>query len=300
MPHPASTSVQTSRSRGRRHLLAAVAFGMGGVVLSAVAMAGTVLSYSARGECRGEIETAWIQGSQFRVDGGIDGLDYSTLYDGGERVTTALMHDQRQYFEMEVDEDALDYQADVAYSGGNFIEKQMDKAQAQMKAQCEQMERQGMPCPEMSTDMQGMMSGMMASQLPTWRNLGRGGEVGGVACQWWERGQGGVKLREECRAGISDLRIAERDRRGFAKGIAVMERYAGGMQGMSRGITGQDPAHSNPPPDTLVLEQICFDATGNESGHASADFADSIIDESVFAIPDGYTRMSMDGAQPAE
>lgn len=255
------------------------------------AQAGSRIGFAATGECEPELESLKIDGSQFRSDSRVGGQGTSLLYDGVERVMTTLMHDSLQYLQTEVDEDALDYQGDVADSTGNYMNKQMEKMEAQMAQQCAQMRSQGMQCPEM--DLRGMMQGMVANQMPTWRDLDRDGESGGIACRWWERAQAGRKVMEECSAKVGALPIGERDRRGLQRGVQVMQRYGGNMMGMMRGLTGEDAPPSGMPSDAVAIAQVCFGADGRESGRVAATFAESEVDAAEFEIPSGYSQMRM-------
>lgn len=274
-------------------LTAALAVGLIGT-----ARAGATVTFATTGTCPGEVESIKIDGSRFRSDSRMGGSPSSLIYDGVERLMTTLMHDTRKYLLTEVDEDALDYQGDVADSTGNYIGKQLEKVEAQMAAQCKEARKQGMECPMAGMDVQGMMQGMMSSQMPAWRDLDRDGESAGVACRWWERSQGGRKIMEQCGAKFSALTLGDRDRRGLERGMQVMTRYGTSMLGMLRGLTGDAPAPAGPPQDTLVVAQVCFGPDGKESGRATAEFAEGAIPESAFETPSDYSQMKMaDGAQ---
>ena len=261
---------------------------------SAAAHAGTLVAFAPdSGACPVEILGVKIDGGRFRIDTRSQELEGTLLYDHAERLMTSLMHDQRQYMQIEVDEDALDYQGDVATSTGNYMDKQFEKIEAQMAQQCADLRKQGMDCPMANMDMRGMMKGMMSSQVLAWRDTGRDGESGGVACRWWERTQGGRKVMEECSAKVAALPIAERDRRGLERGMQVMHRYGSNMMGMMKGITGDAAAPAGLPKDALSIVQLCFGPDGKESGRVVATFAEQQIAEAGFQIPSGYTQLRM-------
>lgn len=264
------------------------------VVATCGARAGTVVSFeTVAGACRGDLLSAKIDGGRFRVDSHTGDQEGTLLYDHAERMMTSLVHRQRQFVQIEVDEDALDYQGDVADSTGNYMNRQMEKVEAQMAQQCEQMRKQGMGCPTMGLDMRGMMKGMMANQMPTWRDTGRDGDSNGVACRWWEQAQGGRPVREECSARVSTLPIDERDRRGFERGMQVLHRYGSNMMGMLKGFTGQTELPSVMPKDALSIVLVCIGPDGKESGRSVARFTQQQIAESEFELPFGYTPMKM-------
>ncbi len=266
----------------------AFAFVMG---LAPATEAASIIRFAKTGECDSELDALKIDGNQFRADSRVDGQGTSLLYDGVERLMTTLMHDSRQFMQTEVDEDALDYQGDVADSTGNYMNKQMEKMEAQMAQQCAQMRKQGMECPQM--DLRGMMQGMVANQMPTWRDLERDGESAGIACRWWERAQGGRKVREECIAKVGAWPIGERDRRGLERGLLVMQRYGNNMMGMMRGLTGNDAPRSGMPKDGVAIAQVCYGADGGESGRVAATFAEAKVEAADFEIPSDYAQMRM-------
>lgn len=264
-----------------------------GLALLGAAHAGTEIKFERTGACPHETESLKIDGSRFRSDSRVGGQDSSLLYDGLERLMTTLMHDSREYVQTEVDEDALDYQGDVANSTGNYMNKQMEKMDAQMAQQCEQARKQGLECPMAGMDVRALMQGMMASQATTWRDLERDGEVAGLACTWWERAHSARKVMQECSAKVVALPINDRDRRGLERGLRVMDRYGSNMLGMVTGLTGQAPSQAGLPQDGLVVEQVCFGGDGKSTGRVVASFADVKFDASTFAIPAGYSEMRM-------
>lgn len=264
------------------------------LVFAGTAQAATRVTFESKGACPSEAESLTIDGSRFRSDTSVEGQGTSLLYDGAERLMITLMHDVRQYMQTEVDEDALDYQGDVADSTGNYMNKQMEKMETQMAQQCAEMRKQGMDCPQV--DIRGMMQGMVNNQMPAWRDLDREGESAGIGCRWWERTQGGVRIKEECSAKVGDLPIGERDRRGLERGIKVMQRYGSNMQGMMQGLTGDAAQQSGLPQDGLVIAEVCYGADGKEIGRVTAKFVEATVDAKLFETPAGYSQMSMSEA----
>jgi hypothetical protein len=113
------------------------------------ARADVSIDYAIDGDCAMEPSGMKVSGSRLRVDTRSGGGDGSGLFDGMEDMATYLDHERRTFNEMEVDLDAADYMGDVAKSSVHFVDREMEKMQAQMKDACEQMQKQGMDCPQL-------------------------------------------------------------------------------------------------------------------------------------------------------
>ena len=123
------------------------------------------LSYEISGsECTPEPTAVWLRGSLLRFDMVQAGERYSVLYDGSEQLMTMLDHRNRTRMALEMDDDRLDYQADVMTSTGTYIDKEMAKARAQMAQMCDQLKQQGQACPDLSAMMDLKAMTRMAQQ----------------------------------------------------------------------------------------------------------------------------------------
>jgi hypothetical protein len=80
------------------------------------AHAATVLEYRREGECATDFERIAIDGLHMRIDMRMDGVDMTSLIDDDEQVMHQVMHDSRTYMTMESDDDAVDFNSDVARS----------------------------------------------------------------------------------------------------------------------------------------------------------------------------------------
>ena len=126
--------------------------------LALPARADVTLTWAAEGApCLVEPTALYVSGPMLRADTRQAGMDYSLVYDGIEQFGTQLDHTQRTVYQMEFDDDALDFQGDVAHATGVRVDKEMDKAQAeiekakvQMAAQCAELERRGYACPQVA------------------------------------------------------------------------------------------------------------------------------------------------------
>ena len=82
----------------------------------AAAQAATLLEYRHEGECATEFERMAIDGLNLRIDMRVDGIEMTSLIDDEEQLMHQVMHDSRSYMTMESDDDAVDFNSDVARS----------------------------------------------------------------------------------------------------------------------------------------------------------------------------------------
>jgi len=80
---------------------------------SAIASADVTLDYLTSGsDCHGDFERMQVKGAMLRVDSNRGGHDGSFIYDGIEKLAYALDHRRHQFAQLEIDEDAMDLNAD--------------------------------------------------------------------------------------------------------------------------------------------------------------------------------------------
>ena len=80
------------------------------------AQSATVLEYRHEGECATEFQRMAIDGLRLRIDMRVDGIEMTSLVDDEEQLMHQVMHDSRSYMTMESDDDAVDFNSDVARS----------------------------------------------------------------------------------------------------------------------------------------------------------------------------------------
>lgn len=80
------------------------------------AHAATVLEYRHEGECATDFERMAIDGLRLRIDMRVEGIEMTSLVDDDEQLMHQVMHDARTYMTMESDDDAVDFNSDVARS----------------------------------------------------------------------------------------------------------------------------------------------------------------------------------------
>lgn len=268
-------------------------------LVSGVSQADTSLIYPQQAQCKSNVLALQISGSRTRYDSVSENQPYSMLFDGTEDIITTLDHSNRRYHQVEVDEDALDYNKDVMSSAGTFMGNQMQNLQAQMKQQCAQMEKQGMSCPNMdlSSIMQSaqVMAGQNASKIEL-RPGDKNKTVAGMACKTYERYENGRKQSEECYIEPKDLVMSEKDKKYLLRNMKVMTHYALSFAGLSEKLNivdKQAPAQPDPADKDILLSQVCFAPDGSEVGRIEVQVSNAAIDEASFDIPAGYQVMSM-------
>lgn len=131
-------------------------FALLSLATAAPARADVSIDYAIEGDCAVEPAGLKISGSQLRIESGDTYGRGSSIFDGLEDVVIQLDHARRTWYEMEVDLDAADYMGDVAQSSMHYVDREIEKAQAQMQQACKQMESQGMRCPQ-GMDIKTMM-----------------------------------------------------------------------------------------------------------------------------------------------
>ncbi|HSE13613.1 MAG TPA: hypothetical protein VLB69_13365 [Rudaea sp.] len=112
------------------------------------AHADAVLEYQGGDDaCHADFTRVAVQGLSLRVDSPPPSQDMSMVYDAAEKVGVALDHKRKQFFEMEFDDDAIDFQGDVMKSTSNMVDRKAQQVQAmQPHGDCTAA-RDETPCP---------------------------------------------------------------------------------------------------------------------------------------------------------
>ena len=269
------------------------------VLVSGVSHADTSLIYPQQAQCKSNVLALQISGSKTRYDSLSENQPYSMLLDGMEDIITTLDHANRRYHQVEVDEDALDYNKDVMSSAGTYIGNQMQGLQAQMKEQCAEMEKQGINCPDMdlSSIMQNAqaMTNQQASKMEL-RLSETTNTVAGMPCKTFDRYENDNKESQECYVEPKDMVMSDIDKKYFLRNMKVMTHYAISFAGLSEKLSivdKQAPAQSDPADKDILLSKICFSPDGSEVGRIEVQVSNAAIDEASFDIPAGYQVMSM-------
>lgn len=268
-------------------------------LVSGMSQADTSLIYPQQAQCKSNVLALQISGSKTRYDSLSENQPYSMLFDGTEDIITTLDHANRRYHQVEVDEDALDYNKDVMSSAGTYIGNQMQGLQAQMKEQCAEMEKQGINCPDMdlSSIMQNAqaMTNQQASKMEL-RLSETTNTVAGMPCKTFDRYENDNKESQECYVEPKNMVMSDIDKKYFLRNMKVMTHYALSFAGLSEKLSNVDkqaPAQSDPADKDILLSKICFAPDGSEVGRIEVQVSNAAIDEASFDIPAGYQVMSM-------
>jgi len=98
--------------------MATKAFGvLAAFAFSACALADTTIGYRIDGVCAGDFDALQLKDHWLRADSH-QGVDNSMIYDGAEKLAYFLDNQNRTFMQTEMDEDAIDLQADMMTSLG--------------------------------------------------------------------------------------------------------------------------------------------------------------------------------------
>jgi hypothetical protein len=273
-------------------------------LIPCVSQADVSLTYQQRTQCKSKMTALLISGSRMRFDSVMDNKKYSMLFDGTDEMMTTLDHSGRQYWQTEVDEDALDYSKDVMSSTGTFMDKQMQAMQAQMKQQCAQMEKQGFNCSNMPdlTSMMKNAQAMSAQQMPKIeiKQSDKNQVMAGMDCKTFDRYENGSKSSEECYVEPEDLLIPDKDKKYLLRNMNIMLHYSSSVSGFAdkmQAINNLAPSQPDPADKNILLLQVCIAPNGDEVGRVEAQINIETIDSASFRTPPGYQLMSMGGQE---
>ncbi len=87
-----------------------------GLFLATGALADTTLTYRSDGACRGDFDRVELKAQWLRVDAGANGESSSMIYDHAEKLAYFVDNRTHTFMQTELDEDAVDLQADIMKS----------------------------------------------------------------------------------------------------------------------------------------------------------------------------------------
>ena len=87
-----------------------------GLFLSTGALADTTLTYHSDGGCTGDFDRVELKAQWLRVDAGASGQSSSMIYDHAEKLAYFVDNRSHSFMQTELDEDAVDLQADIMKS----------------------------------------------------------------------------------------------------------------------------------------------------------------------------------------
>ena len=271
------------------------------LLCAAAAQADAVLEYEGTSAaCHGDFARLAISGLSMRVDSAPPQQDNSFIYDAAEKTGVALDHRNRQLFELEFDDDAIDFQGDVMKSTSNMIDRKVEKIQAQVCG------RDGAACPpgavmipqtlagtpandtqQNKAMMQQNMEHMAPDQrarmeqsiqalresgyaglagpaaMPVTEATGEQRDVRGIACAVERVTLQGEVLREDCRADFDRLGRDAADLKRLQRAFQRMQKFSATIRDnlrMAKGMT-REPVDAQ----RVLVARRCF-ANGRSSG----------------------------------
>jgi hypothetical protein len=221
--------------------------------------------------------------------------DLSFIYDAAEKTGIALDRARKQFFEMEFDDDAIEFQGDVMKSTLTMVEKKVQQIQKQLPpcpeggprgaTACmpagavasmdlamspgdpkalEQMMQQSlerMP-KEQRAQMQQVLKNMRSSgyfktQPPVIEATGEQREVNGIRCAVERVKDEGQLIREDCRTTVDGLGLDAGDVKRLQRAFLRLQKFAASVRANLRlARMDREPADT----DHLIVERRCFDA----------------------------------------
>jgi hypothetical protein len=290
------------------------------VISASAAHADAVLEYAGSdAECHADFVRVAVQGLSMRIDSAPPAQDMSMVYDAAEKVGVALDHKHKQFFELEFDDDAIDFQSDVMKSTSNMVDKKTQQMQAQLPPGrsssaaramdgregpavdpklMEQMMQQNMEhmTKEQRAQMEAAMKNMRSSGYfgpqsePVIEATGERREVGGLACSVERVTQDGALLREDCRTTLDALGLDAADVKRLQRTIQRMQKYAGAVTANLRLV--RNVKRDNADPEHPLVERRCFDQ-GKPIGDVTLRVRHETAPADWFVTPADYGRMDM-------
>lgn len=301
------------------------------------AHADAILEYGgADASCHGDFTRVAVQGLSMRIDGAPPGDDYSFVYDAAEKAGVSLDHKRKQLYEMELDDDAIDFNADVMKSTSNMVERKTEQAQADAARMCAQTGQPGtcaaaeamrsagangmaaMPQIDpkmMESMMQQSMQHMNAEQRKQMEEAMKNLRAAGVAASrsapvveatGEQRDIGGVSCSVE--RVTQDGALLREDCRARLDGIGVdgpdlkrLQRAIGRMEKFASSVRdnlriGRSMTREMSYPDNVVVERRCFEG-GKPSGAATLHVRRDAAPADWFTVPAGYARANVTGGR---
>jgi len=290
-----------------------------GLLLCATAThADAVLEYSGSDAgCHADFVRVAVQGLSMRIDSAPPAQDMSMVYDSAEKVGVALDHKRKQFFELEFDDDAIDFQGDVMKSTSNMVDRKTEQLQKQLPPGAMQPGASGMPQVDpkmmeqmMQQNMEHMTKEQRAQTEAAMKNMRASGyfgpqsepvvevtgekrEVGGLACTVERVTQDGQLLHEDCRASLDAIGLDPADVKRMLRVILRMQKYASSVTANLRLVKNlKSVQRDNVDPQHPLVERRCFDQ-GKPSGDVTLRVRSETVPADWFVTPPDYAPMDI-------
>ena len=274
-----------------------------------------VLEYSgSSADCHADFVRVAVQGLSMRIDSAPPAEDMSMVYDAAEKVGVTLDHKRKQFFELEFDDDAIDFQGDVMKSTSNMIDRKTEQVKAQLPPGTMSASPNGMAQVDpkmmeqmMQQNMQHMTKEQRAQTEEAMKNLRSSGyfgpqaepvievtgekrEIGGLTCAVERVTQDGQLVREDCRTTLDAIGIDPADVKRMMRVILRMQKYASTVTANLRLVKNAQRDHVDP--QHPLVERRCFDQ-GKPTGDVTLRVRSESLPADWFVRPADYTRLDM-------
>ena len=285
------------------------------------AQADTILEYSGNTTaCHADFERLAVHGPALRIDQAPPQQDFSFAYDGVEKTGVVLDRGHKQFFEMEFDDETIDFQGDVMKSTSTMVNKKMQQAQnqaAQVSGGSAQfnMGPNGMPQidpkmmdammqqsmqhlnkeqrAQMEQAMQNMRQyyGGAAPSAPVITATGEQREVNGLRCAVERVTRDEQVLREDCRAPLDALGLDAADLKRLQRALARMQKFAASVR-ENLHVAGVKMDREQADVQHLLVERRCYEQ-GSDNRAVTLGVRRESAPADWFERPADYTQMDM-------
>lgn len=264
------------------------------------ASADTTLSYRISGKDCEPVTPVWqFTRTHMRSESRISEIDSVNIYDHLEKRTYVLNPYNRTFFSADIDIDTADFQRDVIASMGHGAKRISGKdMQADAISTCDFMATDSLPGEMPSCKGDDPM--FTYEPFRMWdgkrkridRDVGTA-TIGGIECIRREHLRDGKRLREDCSTSAGNLKIP-------AEEASILDRMTKhNLKVATMALENYKTLIENGAARVVLVEQVCYDVGGRETGRATLQIDHSPIPPERFEVPGGYVNALAPGKRPA-
>jgi hypothetical protein len=265
---------------------------------SPAVLADTTMSYRLEGkDCVPDLSVWQFTHTHMRSESRTLGMPSTVIYDHLEKLSYVLNPANRTYFMSEMDLDAADFKGDVLDSMGHQTKKSGGTHVTQDIAACLVL-----PTDLLQNEAPACKGGdpMIAVDPPrSWdgkrkrvdRDVGKA-TVSGIECTRREHLRDGSKLREDCTTSPTALKLPVEE----AKLLERITRHQ--LAAVKMTFRESHATLADLFQRVVIVEQVCYDGDGRESGRATLQVDHAPIPPARFEVPDDYVNAMATGKAP--
>ena len=266
---------------------------------SPAAFADTTLSYRVQGkDCMPDTSSWQFTPSHMRSESRTLGTQTTVIYDHLEKLSHVINPANRTFYTSELDLDAADLAGDVLVSMGHHTKKVTGRNVTSDIAACAflpvDLLRDELPSCKGDDPM------LTLEPFKSWdgkrtridRDVGTT-SIAGIACTRREHLRNGTKRGEDCTTSPDALKLPADEAKLFER--MTRHNVAAAKMVFRDGASAIEGALQR----IVVVEQVCFDENGRETGRATLQIDHAPIPPDRFEVPDGYVKAIAPGNQAA-